>query len=140
RGVRSAFGALGLDEARTAFAFARRHLAEIAHVETGAERAAFAGENDGANTFLRFELFARFGERLEHRIVQRVHLVGAHETNVRDAAFHFDFHAIVHWLIPGSSRAVFSSMAAGSSTARNANAARRARFFRRCVAETGRVT
>ena len=58
------------------------HGGEASHVETGAEGLAFAGENDAAQAFHFGELGARFDDGLEHRGIQRIHLVGADQADV----------------------------------------------------------
>ena len=75
---------------------ARRHLGEVAHVEPGAEAAAFAGQNDGAQARHGLERLARVHQRLEHGVVERVHLVGAGQADVGDAPFEGDGNAVGH--------------------------------------------
>jgi hypothetical protein len=48
-----------------------------AHVQTRAERLAFTGKHDSTQTWHLGQLPARVDQCVEHRLVQRVHLVGA---------------------------------------------------------------
>ena len=69
------------------------HRAEAAEVEAGAESAAVAGEHDRAHRGIVGKFAGGGGQTLEHRVVQRVHLVGAVETDVGDAGFDVDGEA-----------------------------------------------
>src|SRR5579864_4212387 len=100
RPIGAALGARHFDEASTAASFARRHLAEISHVETGTEGTPLAGQNDGAQALLSLKALARFHERIEHRVVERIHLVDAHEANIGDAAMHLDADPVFHKSTP----------------------------------------
>lgn len=79
---------------------AARHAAEIAHVESGAEGAAFAGKHDRAHRLVGLEFLARLKEAREHRIVERVHLVRPHEADIGDAFIHRDLDALFHGVPP----------------------------------------
>ena len=73
-----------------------RHLAEVVHVEPGAEGAAFAGQHDGAHAGLGLQPLSGRDQRLEHGVVERVHLVRPHHAHVGDAVRDGDRDAIVH--------------------------------------------
>jgi hypothetical protein len=72
------------------------HLAEISRVQAGAEGSSFARKHDRADTSLRLEFFSSRNERAEHRIVQGVHLVRAHQAYIGDAFVQINPDAIFH--------------------------------------------
>ena len=73
---------------------APRPSAEIAHVEAGAEGAAFAGEHHGAHALLGLQPLAGVDQRLEHGVVEGVHLVRPHHAHVGDAVLDIDADAV----------------------------------------------
>src|SRR5262249_45180140 len=79
---------------------ARAHALKVAHVEAGTKGAALARDDDGAHTALALQALAGLDERAEHGVIERVHLVGAHQANVGDAALDGDCDAIVHAAAP----------------------------------------
>jgi hypothetical protein len=86
RAVGDAVGALGeIAHPRNGVAV-RFHGGEASHVEAGAEGLALARQHDAAQAFHLRELVARFDDAFEHRGVERVHLVGAAQAHVGDAA------------------------------------------------------
>ena len=66
------------------------HGLEAAEVEAGAEGATVAGENDGAHGRVGGQLAAGRAQRVEHRAVQRIQLVGPVETDIGDAVCDLD--------------------------------------------------
>src|SRR5262245_52986620 len=72
------------------------HGGEATHIEAGAEGAALAGQYYHPDRFLLRKTVGCGDQRLEHGLVQRVHLVRAHQPDVgdtvrnryRDAIFH----------------------------------------------------
>ena len=83
--VRNPVGAFGQPAGVQAGAAIAGHAAETLHVEPGAKRAALAGENDGAKTFLGRELGQSSREGVKHGGVERIHLVRPGEPDVGDA-------------------------------------------------------
>ena len=73
------------------------HRHEAAEVEPGAEGAALARQHDGARTRgRRRDSRPVVDQRLEHRRVEGVHLVGAVEADVGDAVGDFHADALAH--------------------------------------------
>ena len=69
---------------------------EIRQVEPGAEGPALAREHHGAQPFHPVERMARLDDPLKHLRVERVHLVGPHETDLGNAILpQFDGDAII---------------------------------------------
>jgi len=72
------------------------HLAEVAHVEAGAEGPAFARQHDNAHGGVPAKGFDRLDQRVEHGVIERVHLVGAHKLHVGDAVSNVDRDTPLH--------------------------------------------
>jgi hypothetical protein len=79
---------------------ALRRAKHPVEIEAGAERPAFAGEDDGAN----FGAVAKFGadlrDRLEHGGIERIQLVRAGEADIGDTVVDNDTNAIWHGVFP----------------------------------------
>src|SRR5690606_18656383 len=72
-------------------------IAEAGEIEPRAKSAPLARKHDDAQPCGRLQPVDRFGERLPHRRVERVHLVGADQPDVGDAAIeHGDRNAVLH--------------------------------------------
>jgi hypothetical protein len=75
------------------------HRGEAARVETGAERAALAGQHHRPQAFFPAELIAGCNQCLKHRGVERIHLVRPHQPDIGDAVRHRHRNAIVHRIV-----------------------------------------
>ena len=65
-------------------------------VETGTERGTVAGQDDDTHVALRLQLLAGVGDAAEHRVVERVALVGAVEPDIGDAIVDRDGDTVGH--------------------------------------------
>src|SRR5262245_65422612 len=72
------------------------HGGEAAHVEAGAEGAALAGQYYHPDRFLLRKTVGCGNQRLEHGLIQRVHLVRAHQPDVGDTVSNRYRDASVH--------------------------------------------
>src|SRR5262249_44822818 len=70
---------------------------EACHVEAGTEGPALARQHDRAHALVRSKLGACFDDAVEHRRIERVHLVGADQPDVRHAVPEFDRNPVLHW-------------------------------------------
>ena len=61
------------------------HRGEASHIETGAERPPLAGQYYRPHAFFMGKPLGRGDQRLEHRGIERVHLVRPHQSDVGDA-------------------------------------------------------
>ena len=61
------------------------HRGEPAHVEAGAKRAALTGQYYRPQAFFAGEPGRSGDQRLEHRGIERVHLVRPHQADIGDA-------------------------------------------------------
>ena len=76
------------------------HRREATHVEASAERAAFAGNHNRAQALGAGKLRRGLDQRVEHCGIERIHLVGANQTHVGDAAGHRHLDAVFHCIVP----------------------------------------
>src|SRR6186713_3076088 len=72
------------------------HGRKASHVETGAERPALPGQYDDPDAFFPGEPLGRGHQRLKHRGIERVHLVGPHQPDVGDAVRDRNRDALLH--------------------------------------------
>jgi hypothetical protein len=79
------------------------HGGEPAHVEAGAKRPALTGQYYRSHAFFASQPAAGGDERIEHRGIERVHLVRPHQTNVGDTCRDRYRDAIIHESLPYSS-------------------------------------
>ena len=61
------------------------HGGKASHIETGAERPPLPGQHDHPDAFFMGEPLGCGHQRLKHRGIERVHLVGPHEPDIGDA-------------------------------------------------------
>ncbi len=80
------------------------HRGETPHIEAGAKRAALPGQYYRPHAFFVGKPVAGGDERLEHRGIQRIHLVGPHQADIGDALRNRHRDAFFHgWVLPCSS-------------------------------------
>ena len=72
------------------------HRGEAVQIEAGAKPAAFAGQNHRAEAPFLAEPLGRGDERIEHRRVERIHLVGARQPNIGNATRNIHGNSIGH--------------------------------------------
>ncbi|MNN66302.1 hypothetical protein D3C81_1818690 [compost metagenome] len=93
--VGDAVGALAQRVIAGATAFG--HGGEAANVQAGTEGPALAMQDDRAHIPLATQSFLSVQQRLEHRRIERIHLVGAVEFDLGDTFIvDIDQHAFVH--------------------------------------------
>ena len=78
-------GQIALFAARNPVAALFLHRGETAHVEAGAKRPALTGQYYRPQAFFRGEPVGSGDQRVEHRGIQRVHLVRPHQADIGDA-------------------------------------------------------
>src|SRR5262249_26999782 len=85
------------------------HGHEAGEVEPGAERAPFAGEHDSAERTVGGQRLAGIDQRLKHRMIERVELLGAVPAYVGDAPLHRHGDPLAHEqiLLVGDDRTSF---------------------------------
>ncbi|MET4848877.1 hypothetical protein ABIF62_009372 [Bradyrhizobium japonicum] len=99
RKVRLAMGALGeiaIFATRNSVTALLLHGGKSPHIETGAERAAFAREHDDTHALFLRKPVGCGNKGLEHRLIERIHLVRAHQAHVGDAFRDRDRDALFH--------------------------------------------
>jgi hypothetical protein len=72
------------------------HRGETAHVEAGAKRAPLAGQYYRSQAFFAGEPVRSGDQRIEHRGIERVHLVRSHQADIGDALRDRDLDATIH--------------------------------------------
>jgi hypothetical protein len=72
------------------------HRGETSHIETGAERPPLAGQYYRPNSLLMRKPLRGSDNRLEHRGIERVHLVRPHQSDVGNAVRNRDRNALLH--------------------------------------------
>jgi hypothetical protein len=97
--IREAVGACGqvaIFTARYPVTTAFVHRGKAAHVEAGAKRPALAGQYYRPHAFFSGQPIAGGDKRIEHRGVERVHLLRAHQADIGDAVHDRDLDATLH--------------------------------------------
>jgi hypothetical protein len=72
------------------------HGGETAHVEAGAEGTAFAGQYYRPQALFVSQPVGGSHQRVEHRGIERIHLVRPHQTDVGDAIRNRHRNALLH--------------------------------------------
>ena len=91
-----ALGEIAAFRAGHAMAPAVLHGRKAAHVEAGAERAALAGQYYRPQPLLLAQSLGRADQRIEHRGIERIHLVRADQPDIGDAVRDRDRDALLH--------------------------------------------
>jgi hypothetical protein len=76
------------------------HRGETSHIEAGAERPPLAGQYYRSHSLFMGKPFCCRDNRLEHRGIERVHLVRPHQSDVGNAVRNRDRDALLHENFP----------------------------------------